>query len=182
MLEQPARPSSLSRLALTPSELLLVLACVLVCLAGARRLWPGSPQQAQTQPDIETQRRHASAMDRHLVVLRKRQTARGQIVRRLLAGELTLWQAAAWFDHLNKTPAEHPTVLVVVPGRSAEEKVCRQVLNWVQIAAQREPSRETEATLRRLSKELEEALARGPVVLPDFHPDEEGRTPDTGAR
>jgi hypothetical protein len=84
-----------------------------------------------------------------------------KVIDRLLAGELTLLEAAAWFRHLNDNPPEAPLdYRTHWPGGSDGEKLCRQVIYWVRM--RRSP--EAEGSAERLERELEELLAAGSEV------------------
>jgi hypothetical protein len=91
----------------------------------------------------------------------RRRAAREEIVARLLAGELTLFDAAAHFRDLN---AEAPEVTHFLrlrfPDLSAEHAVCRQVIMFV--------AEELTEAVARLEDELAEHLRRhGCIRLPD---------------
>src|SRR5260370_29933598 len=65
-------------------------------------------------------------------VLRRRGLARERVVDRLLEGEMSLPQAAAWFRYLNDNPREYRlNYRELWPGNSDGEKLCRQVIQWV---------------------------------------------------
>jgi proteasome lid subunit RPN8/RPN11 len=55
-----------------------------------------------------------------------------EVTDRLLAGEITLLEAAACFRHINDNPPEYRCDFrLVMPGASDGEKACRQVISWV---------------------------------------------------
>lgn len=103
------------------------------------------------------------------LVVQQRMKAKTKVVERLVAGELTLVQAAAWFRQLNDTPWEHRCdYRRQWPGNSDGEKLCRQVIAWTRSDLQfRMPESQASALLCQLEGELEMILAeRDTVELP----------------
>jgi hypothetical protein len=91
----------------------------------------------------------------------------GATLRRIAAKNATLREAAARFrDSDASVPESYRAVWrLTVPGRSDEERYCRQVLTYVGWLV---PDRGDEAgVLVRLRAELDEAMARGDLRLPD---------------
>ncbi len=92
----------------------------------------------------------------------RRLEAKTAVTQRLLDGELTLWEAAAWFRGVNR--ATGAPACVGLPGeedKSEAERLCRQVIRW---AAAEAPA----DFVRRLEADLDERLCRdGDVALPD---------------
>jgi hypothetical protein len=97
-------------------------------------------------------------------VLRRRE-AKKQIAWNLVDGRVTLFEAAAAFRHWNN---EYPQLTVPSePGDSAEERLCRQVIEWVRKTV---PERDPEG-VEHYCEPLEEQLRRhkeqyGKVILP----------------
>jgi hypothetical protein len=87
----------------------------------------------------------------------------------LLAGRLSLLEVAARFRNANEPYPESMTAMRnIIPGRTDEERLCRQVIGWAGAAAlnHNAPS-EAEKLIARLEAELEEHIAKhGRVVLP----------------
>jgi hypothetical protein len=96
----------------------------------------------------------------------RRVVAKTAVTEQLLRGEISLFAAAARFAVLNAQPADCPELhWRTLEGASDGEKLCRQVIDWVehQLQAQEQPHGPTVA---RLKEELEEHLARhGEVSL-----------------
>jgi hypothetical protein len=95
--------------------------------------------------------------------------AKTRAVEQLAAGEMTLFEAAAWFMHWNQNPPGFPLVHNrAFPGESPEEKVCRQVLSWAQAHMRRTmPPSQAEEAICRLEAELADHIAtHGRVILP----------------
>ncbi len=108
-----------------------------------------------------------SAPDEMADQLARRIRARISVAEQLLAGEMTLAEAAAAFRMLNTLPPKlAQEQWRALPGRSDGEKVCRQVILWA--AAEKPPGGEDgSGRLRELERELQALIARdGEVVLP----------------
>jgi hypothetical protein len=145
----------------------VLLSAGLAALVGTgRRLSRPAP------PDgAEGEREREARLERQLQVVRWRGEAKARVVRRLLAGGLTLPQAAAQFGWLNERPADYPCPDGHLwPGASREEKLCRQVVSWARELAPDEE--EGVETVARFEREVDALLARpGGVRLP--RPDSE---------
>jgi hypothetical protein len=83
---------------------------------------------------------------------RARVTAKGEVIRDLRGGRLTLAQAAARFRDVED---------VRDPGPREQERLCREVIRWAEADAQTESWTAGERTRRRLESELAGLLARG---------------------
>jgi hypothetical protein len=102
-------------------------------------------------------------------VLLRRIAAKDEVIDRLLAGDLTLLEAAAWFRRLNADPPHLAMDYSMLAGDSEEEKVCRQVISWVghHLAMKAASASEAHDVVHRLEGELQERLRRdGRVELP----------------
>lgn len=102
----------------------------------------------------------------------RRIKAKTAVIEKLRAGELTLFEAAAWFRHLSGVPfAGSAVVWERMPGDTHNEKICRQVIRWAEIHLDYlAPKSEVAAVTSRLEEELLRHLAEhnGEVVLPGF--------------
>ena len=97
--------------------------------------------------------------------------AKTQIIARLRAGELNLFEAAAWFACVNREPAEFADrTWQNLPGSSDEEKLCRQVLFWVRgNLAHAMPESEMDSFVAGLEARLSVRLRDGGrVELPEW--------------
>jgi hypothetical protein len=113
-------------------------------------------QEERAAAAARTQKR--KALDANLAIVRARMRAKEQVVERVLAGEMTLFEAAAWFGTLNTTPDHYPDLTwCQFPGRGDGEKLCRQVLSWAASTA-RDAGTASQADMRLC--QLEEELAR----------------------
>lgn len=112
---------------------------------------------------------HGPGMDEQLTEynrkVQRRLETKKQIIHNLIDGRVTLFEAAAAFRRLND---EYPQVpLTSGPGDSAEERLCRQVIEWVRRTV---PGRDP-AFVERFCEPLEEQLRQhkeqhGKVILP----------------
>lgn len=104
-------------------------------------------------------------------VVAQRIKVKTHLVERLIAGELGLFEAAAWFERLNRTPPEHMDVhWRDLPGGCDGEKLCRQVISWSasQLRTTATPS-QAEARIQELEEELQLHIAcNGKVDLPEL--------------
>jgi hypothetical protein len=141
----------------------LVLLSVLAGLGLTWRAWERAPKKGvpwATFPPLEK----TAAMNRQIM-------AREAIARQVVEKDMTLFEAAAWFRHLNEEAGHsRQPYWQQLPGESDDEKVCRQVLLWVRkhLEAEGRHASEADATARALEKELEGHIAEhGRIILPD---------------
>jgi len=87
-------------------------------------------------------------------------------VQALLAGDITLLEAAAVFQELEALrPAELPHSYTYYPGRTVEEQLCQHVIQLVSVELRDERRRDTEVACLR--DELHDLLNRGALRLPE---------------
>jgi hypothetical protein len=116
-------------------------------------VWP-NPQVTNAEID-----RTRQAVDR-------RNATKWQITGDLIDGRLTLFEAAALFRYWNEEYPRLPDPYTL--GDSVEERLCRQVIEWVQLELrERHPS-----AVDQVCASFEEELRRhkeqyGKVILPD---------------
>jgi len=109
-------------------------------------------------------------LDRHAEVIKARICAKQKVVHELLAGRIAFLQAARQFKDLNETPITcQDNYRSRFPGRSDGEKVCRQVLAWLDLDLAGLPPDQGKALSHRYEQELREHLEShdGVVVLPE---------------
>jgi hypothetical protein len=96
-----------------------------------------------------------------------------EVVQRFLRGELTLLEAAAHFHNLSLTsPLPGNRYLEYLPGDSATEKSCRQVIVWVRAALSANQDPQGEAIVAELQAELDAHIRdNGPPELPEVDSD-----------
>lgn len=99
-------------------------------------------------------------------VVQRRIDWKNAVADRLVDGEMTLAEAAAWFGYLNDNPPQRPTdYRSIWPGDSDGEKLCRNVIAWVEarLYPSRTPS-EIGQIVNRLEEQLCALLAQGGAV------------------
>src|SRR5262249_23603605 len=116
---------------------------------------------------IESSRDVKQDLERRNAAVIDRITAKDQVADEVIAGRLTLVEAAARFRDLNAVPPDHPDPYrTTYPGGSDREKLCRQVISWVASATGRAQA-EARALVACLEAELEDLLGRhGTIELP----------------
>jgi len=97
----------------------------------------------------------------------RRTVAKSQVAGEAVEGRLTLFEAAARFRDLDADATEdyRRAWRATVGGSSDEERYCRQVLGYAELVL-RDRS-DDPAALGRLKAQLDQALARGDLRLPD---------------
>jgi hypothetical protein len=96
-----------------------------------------------------------------------------RVTDKLLAGELTLFEAAAWFRRIN-TQGEGERYLGLLPGENLNEQTCSQVILWAEGQLVRGARRkEAGAWKTKLEEDLAQHRASyGKVTLPGWEGDE----------
>ncbi len=103
----------------------------------------------------------------------RRIEGKNKVVAKLVRGEINLFEAAARFRYLNSQPADCPSATwLQMEGATAEEKVCRQVICWVEgQLVGRAPDSEVRASIEGLRTALLQHIAEhGGVTLPAWAP------------
>jgi hypothetical protein len=133
---------------------------------GAGSWWHGLPDSPDAYSEAERLHERLCRFDG---VLTARIHERKEIVDQLRDGKVDLFAAAAHFKRMNHLPnVAQFDPLVAFRGASEDEKVCRQVINWLVAELQSQPPSQRQAVLDRLEAELADHLARhGKVVLPE---------------
>jgi hypothetical protein len=129
--------------------------------------WARGPQHQAVS--LEAERQREAKLERQSKVTLGRISAKRSVTQQLLAGELTLLEAADCFRALNEVPSDCPgtAYLTLHPGNSEGERLCRQVISWVAGELLETDREEARATVERLEAELEAILATsGTVHLP----------------
>ncbi len=147
---------------------LLLAASVLLCLVLAaemgRRHEPGrlAKQGAAGQPEPLDETR------RQIEAIVHRVNSKRHIARELIAGRLTLLQAAGQFRALNQAPPRlhWKEFCAAYPGDSDEERHCREVIAVVTLELENSDSCLCLAVRARLVAELESHRERGTLRLP----------------
>ena len=147
-----------------------LLGATLIGVVQARPDFLGIAALSETQEYIARMAQRREALSRRAEVIQQRSDAKQVIIRELLDDKLTLLQAARRFKDLNETPVTcQNDYRSRFPGRSDGEKVCRQVLQWLEGYLLGLPSEQAQTLRRRFADELREHLEHhdGIVVLPE---------------
>ena len=150
---------------MTPSQRLTCARCVmllgallalLVYLATSpgRASRPGGPDEVLTLADQNEE------LDRQREAAMHRSRARRKVVEGVIAGRMDLAQAAACFRAMNESmpPSFQEAARCYYSAKSDEELAWRQVISWVRVSIDDEPTRA--AVCDRLQQQLEEHLSR----------------------
>jgi hypothetical protein len=159
------------------SRFLLGLSVLLASLAGLCQAQPqwlhnvGLGWLASVDTGEDEQARRAR-LQRHGDIVLRRILAKQSVIRQLIDGQLTLFEAAALFGRLNQMGESSEPQVDLHPGASKGEKLCRQVIRWVRgsLPQSKAPDLQSEADafVAELEAELAEHLAQhGTVVLPE---------------
>jgi hypothetical protein len=111
---------------------------------------------------------HYEDLNRFDGVMLGRCEERSVICDQVAAGRMSLFEAAAEFKRLNRKP--RPSTydpVAAMPGDSDNERVCWQVIAWLEGSTRQLPPSQREAVLERAKADLREQLAcHGGVTLP----------------
>lgn len=81
----------------------------------------------------------ASAPPAEVEIIRLRDAAKNRVAAQVMAGELDLFEAAAHFRQINHEPPELMQLgYRLLPGATDEEKLCREVIQWVKFRQSRQ--------------------------------------------
>jgi hypothetical protein len=159
-------------------NLMLRLTLTLGFVGGGLALAARDPEWLRPevdQPDRTSDVLYLEPPSDELLAVTRRIQAKSHVIEKLLAGELKLVEAAAWFRRLDAAPPAPPCVgWKRLPGNTPNEKLCRQVIGWTEAQLiNRATKSEIAAVTCRLEEELQRQLAAtGTVELPGIGGDE----------
>jgi hypothetical protein len=149
------------------SNLFAVIACLLVASVGflslrQRGLLGGAEPGRPAHASVLIEPANEAAL--------RRLDAKCAVARRLIDGELTLLEAAAWYRYIDEAmPPAGDLTLPGEEGLSEGERYCRMAIRWAgPEARQTSPSR-AEAVASRLAAELEQLRRAAAIELPQPH-------------
>jgi hypothetical protein len=153
------RCAGVGPLLLPAAAVAVVVAALLATDKRLERAGPAGAGEAQRGAEMEQETR--GVIDR---ATRKR-----IVVEALIAGRLTLVQAAGRFRALNRAtpPFFWQQFREAYPGGSDEERHCREVIAWVEIELEDADPCLALSLRRALLGELERRLKRGKPPLPE---------------
>ena len=156
----------------------LVVAAGIVGTVASCRFSPSGDMAPSESPDQDAQPSTAAhahtpieqsrELDAQIEESLQRCKAKEDVVRALIAGELTLLQAAARFRDVNASwPQARAVVQQAYAGLPYEHGLCRQVIAYAEVELRGQGSDQKDRVLRGLEAELAEHLRRyGKVCLP----------------
>jgi hypothetical protein len=147
------------------SVLGLVAGSLTVLLIEARSEIEEAPQAVFSDPNREPT---TDALSLRIV-------AKSRIARDLIAGRFSLLQGAALFGALNRVPAQSAKLSVLdaqvsrlgVRPRTDQERLCRQVIDYVASALAADPDRQETAVAHLEAVFMDELHRQGTIQLPD---------------
>jgi hypothetical protein len=124
---------------------------------------PSAAQRLQDGLDLSRN------LDGRMGLVRSIRVAKSDLAAGVIAGRLTLLEAAAEFQALDmQNPDFHWRMFRALPGDSDGERYCRMVMRYAENLLLHQPS-EAEAVLSRLEEELQTHLRQhGTVCLPSL--------------
>jgi hypothetical protein len=133
---------------------------------GGRQKQAAAQVGSSSGPDELEETRRAERLEVYKQVVFWTTGKRSAIASDLIAGRLTLFEAAAGFRAVRQVREKYvQPASVSFPGQTEDEQLCRQVLVSVEARLRGDPARA--AVVARLRKELQEHLERyGTVHLP----------------
>jgi hypothetical protein len=142
-----------------------VLGSALVLIRGAGRRG-GSTDPPEGSAEYEQHRGEEPLAQTRATIARIEH--RKDLIRELLAGQLTLLETAAHFRALDRSSPSFnwDRFRRVTPGDTDEERHCREVIGWVETELGWTDPCLALATCNWLKGELQEHLQRGPLRLP----------------
>jgi hypothetical protein len=158
-----------------PSARTLLALGILLALFGPASAFPDRLREAgrafwQLAQWHESERQEAARWDdlvRGEKDLRRRIAGKKELLTQLLAGNITLPQAAAGFRRLERATGLTELFVRGYQGQSEGERRCRQVIGWTRAHPDGRPRAERDRAIRRLEEELDNLLyCHGTVELP----------------
>jgi hypothetical protein len=147
--------------------LLLVGVAVLV---GALALLARSSWKGDVLPDgqnISSEEARQADLDQKIQLVSLRLKRKQRVTDEMLAGRLTLLEAAALFHALDLAPPAFnwDNFRISGPGNSDDERHCQEVIDWVTRTVGGTDRCEAEALRQDLDRQLSEHQRRGPLRL-----------------
>jgi hypothetical protein len=152
------------------ASLLSIVLALLVAIFAHRSCTTNtaSPPAPEINAFASDETKRSAFLDRIDGILLARIEKKEEITLQLAAGRMSVFEAAAKFKRLNAVPNLGPNdVLTNFPGASDNERLCRQVIVWLQ--NQPLPSQQREQALAQAEADLRDHLAchGGQVFLPE---------------
>jgi hypothetical protein len=144
---------------------LLTAAVLIACLA---LIFWGSKGAPPAEFLLELSRRET--LEQHDEVIQRVSAGKHQVTAEVLAGRLTLREAAERFRQLDALLDDRAgEARGLAPRARTEEERCRYVLHWVASAGPEEPARAA-SVVARLEEEYRQRFGRDPEPPPTYPP------------
>ena len=156
----------------------LVVAAGIVGAVASCRFFPSANEALTERPDqdaqpslmahVHTSIEQGRELDAQLEESLQRCKAKEDSARALIAGQLTLLEAAAGFRDVNASwPKARTFLQQAYAGLPYEHALCRQIIAYAEAELRHQGSAQKDSVLHRLEAELAEHLRRhGKVCLP----------------
>lgn len=153
------------------SGILFVCLCVMALMAMC--MDQGSKPSFTFQPaavvSADNDEASLEACQTALLVFKQDWAAKERIIENVISGRMPLLVGAARFQDLYARRPPNPFCVPktqLFPGASEGERLCRQIIQWVKMRLEKDPSRDQ--VVARLTAELRARLAsQGCVCLPE---------------
>jgi hypothetical protein len=140
-------------------------AALLLGAGGLARCWFGYDCGADALAGLSQERERRHRLDRVSQALVERNRAKEEVISELLAGRLTLVEAAAAFRRIHeRTRDETGCYAEADPADLSDEGLCRNVLCWARMGLADSPRREE--VLDRLNRDFEALFPQAEVGNP----------------
>jgi hypothetical protein len=114
----------------------------------------------ELQRQTESEQARQAELARHFEIVNRRIRAKVMIVREVVAGQLSLLEAAAWFRDVNAADPDYACIQCLFPGKTEPERLCRQVLSWARGELNDRPTSQAETIQQALEEEFEKLQKR----------------------
>jgi len=155
----------------TAARVVTITVLILLGVAGILVGFP-STQEESTWNDRWNQEtrlgEQRKGLDPRIVFANRLSDARRRIARQVIAGRLPLLEAAAMFMDLNESHADFSQEAFrgMFHGSTDDERVCRQVIQFVRLELTVNSAADDKLTVARLEQEVESLLHSDKLHLP----------------
>jgi hypothetical protein len=118
-------------------------------------------------PNASAEEARQAGPEQKLQGMSRRSKRKWRVTREVLAGRLTLLEAAALFRALDHAPPAFPwdCFRATWPGNSDDERHCHELIFWVYLSLSDTDRCQAEVLRQRLDTQLSEHQRRGPLRL-----------------
>jgi hypothetical protein len=122
------------------------------------------------EPTVSSEEARLAEMEERLQAIAQRVKRRQRVTDELVAGRLTLLEAAALFRALDRAPPAFNWDIfrLYTPGNSDDERHCHEVIAWVYLTLRVTDQCKAEALRQDLDRQLGEHQRLGPLRLDEI--------------